>query len=105
MIPTGLPGGYPTVRDAVFAVHDARKARHEEPCTNTVAAEEKINLPEDPHSYYCAECRATFNFHHQPDCVCNRAQEFAVMHRNSHVADGERKRAHATDPTYMGMYD
>ena len=45
----------------------------------------------DPHTYYCAECRATFDFHHPSGCTCTRIQEFVVMHRNSHDVDTKRR--------------
>lgn len=44
----------------------------------------------DPHSYYCAECRATFDFHHTPGCTCRRVQKFVVAHRESHDAETKR---------------
>ena len=38
----------------------------------------------NPHSYYCAQCRATFDFHHLPNCTCSQVQQFVVQHRESH---------------------
>lgn len=50
----------------------------------------------NPHSYYCAECRSTFDFHHSPSCTCTSVQDFIVQHRESHEADAKRTQAKAS---------
>jgi hypothetical protein len=77
------------------------------------------NHGSDPHTYYCAECRTTYEFDHAPGCTCSRVQEFVVMHRNSH-ADTKRPQINTPvnirsaeklgltepiSPIYVGMYD
>ena len=65
MIRTGLPGGYPTARDAVFAAHDAHKSRtHEtrvsDPDT-TVVSPTVITTPTERRH----DSMSTINIHHQ----------------------------------------
>lgn len=55
----------------------------------------------DPHSYYCAECRATFDFHHLPGCTCSRVQQFVVQHRESHDKYPDNANPHTTLRTHI----
>jgi hypothetical protein len=69
----------------------------------------RISTESDSHTYYCAECRATYDFPwaRAQDCTCERIQDFIVQHREGHAADTKRPQIYTsvTDPLYAGMYD
>jgi hypothetical protein len=47
----------------------------------------------DPHSFYCPECRTTYDFPwlRAQDCTCTPIQDFIVQHRSDYHADTKRR--------------